>query len=672
MNYSSRKIVILEDVGVGLLVARAALPVVLTWLANLGMRKIPGYRGSVQRVAIHFAAPSLVVQNLSLAGSPGNRKEQSLTIGSIIVGSHWKRILTGALAVNVQIDALRLQLDLESFRQDGPLEANPGRTARPGQDQLPWQDKVKQFPAFRLTSAILTDGEVHLRGVKGQNGTDLRIDRLNLALENVTNSTRLAPTLMAAAACNARVMATGSLELRAQGYLLAPAPTFNFDFQTRNIDLTELRTIIEKNVEVEVRRGTVDLYVEAAAADGQIEGYAKPIFDHLELETPRHSRFTGKMKAWTAEAVAKLGKNKRRDRIATRIGFAGSLDHPDLNIVDAILRFIRNGFITAERASLEHRIWFSRAGRTADEVEIHYGTQPRSKTAVVFGLIKETFSRWSADGVPRMAAALAYYTAFSMAPLLILAIAVAGLVLGREAAQGKIVDQIGGLVGQQSAVAIQGMIRAAHRPTQGILASVIGIVSLIAGATGVLSELKSALNTIWRTQERSDVKEIVKKNVVFLGMVLGIGFLLTVSLVVSAGVAGLGKFLGGWLPAPESILHIADFVVSGGITTVLFAAMYRVLPNTKVEWRDVWVGAAVTSLLFYLGKLGLGLYLGKGAVGSSYGAAGSILVLLLWVYYSGLIFYFGAEFTKIYADRYGSLKNDTEPKITGKPLAHTR
>jgi membrane protein len=242
-------------------------------------------------------------------------------------------------------------------------------------------------------------------------------------------------------------------------------------------------------------------------------------------------------------------------------------------------------------------------------------------------------------------------------------------VLGREAAQGKIVEQIGGLVGQQSAAAIQGMIRAAHRPTQGILASVIGIVSLIAGATGVLSELKSALNKIWQTQERSDVKEIVKKNVVFLGMVLGIGFLLTVSLVVSAGIAGLGKFLGGWLPAPELILHIADFVLSVGITTVLFATMYRVLPNTKVEWRDVWVGAAVTSFLFYLGKLGLGLYIGKGAIGSSYGAAGSILVLLLWVYYSGLIFYFGAEFTKTYADRYGSRKRDKRPKTIGKHLA---
>jgi membrane protein len=150
------------------------------------------------------------------------------------------------------------------------------------------------------------------------------------------------------------------------------------------------------------------------------------------------------------------------------------------------------------------------------------------------------------------------------------------------------------------------------------------------------------------------VKELIKKNALFLGMLLGIGFLMTVSLVLSAALASLRKFFGGFLPAPEFILHGIDFILSAGIIAVLFATMYRFLPNTMVEWRDVWIGAAVTSLLFNVGKIGLGLYIGKSAVASSYGAAGSILVLLLWIYYSGLIFYFGAEFTKSYADRYGS------------------
>jgi membrane protein len=178
--------------------------------------------------------------------------------------------------------------------------------------------------------------------------------------------------------------------------------------------------------------------------------------------------------------------------------------------------------------------------------------------------------------------------------------------------------------------------------------------------------LKSALNRIWRTQEHGDLKNIIKKNVVFLGMLLVMGFLLTVSLILSAVVAALGKFCGGLIPIPEVLLHVSDFLLSLGIITVMFAEIYRFLPNTRIEWRDVWVGAAVTSFLFNVGKLGLGLYLGKSAVASSYGAAGAILILLLWVYYSGLIFYFGAEFTKLYADRYGSRKSAKTSKQSGK------
>ena len=229
---------------------------------------------------------------------------------------------------------------------------------------------------------------------------------------------------------------------------------------------------------------------------------------------------------------------------------------------------------------------------------------PHSRIQTIFGLFKESFRRWSDDSAPRMAAALSYYTAFSMAPLLIVAIAVAGLVLGRDAARGKIVEQIGGLVGTESAAAIQTMIQAADRPAKGLLAGAVGIFSLIAGAVGVLSELKSALNTIWRTEERTDVTEFIKKNVVLLGMLLGIGFLLTVSLILSAGIAAFGQYPGGLLPAQEIILHLLDFTLSVGITTIMFAAIYRVLPNAAIEWRDVWVGAGVTSLFFYLESWG--------------------------------------------------------------------
>ena len=450
--------------------------------------------------------------------------------------------------------------------------------------------------------------------------------------------------------------------MRAEGYPLAEVPTFNGDLQVSGFDLTEVRSVIEENVDIDVRRGIFDLYAEAAAAEGRIEGYAKSVFDHLELEPRKGGSFSAKIKAWAVEAVVKLGRTQPKDRVATRMNFEGSLDDPEFNITDAVLRFFRNSFLTAERALPDRLIWFSRSGRASDEVEIHNATLPRLRTAVVFQLVKESFSQWSKDAAPRIAAALSYYTAFSMAPLLILVIWVAGTVLGRDAAQGKIVEQIGGLVGTQSAAAIHSMIQAANRPSEGLVAGAISIISLLAGATGVLSELKSALNKIWRIHESGNVKDIVKKNVVFLGMLLGMGFLLMVSLVMSAAVSGFGKFLGGMLPAPELLLHTLDFALSVGLIAVMFAAIYRFLPDTHVEWRDVWVGGFVTSFLFNLGKLGLGLYIGKGAVGSAYGAAGSILVLLLWVYYSGLIFYLGAEFTKVYPDRYGSRKREASEK----------
>jgi len=276
-------------------------------------------------------------------------------------------------------------------------------------------------------------------------------------------------------------------------------------------------------------------------------------------------------------------------------------------------------------------------------------------------LLKLTLRRFSDDKVMRMAAALSYYTTFSLAPLLILAIAMAGMVFGREAAQGQIMAQISGLVGTESAAAIQSMIEAANRPAAGAIATVIGIVTLLFGATGVFSELRDGLNDIWDVEDRSGLGTILKKRAKLFGMVLGIGFLLIVSLVVSAGVAGLGATLSGYLPIPEYVLHLLDFAVSFGIISMLFATLYKFLPNTRVAWHDVWIGSTATAFLFVVGKLILGIYLGKGSVASSYGAAGSVLIILLWVYYSGIILYIGAEFTRVYAERHGSRRDQPQP-----------
>jgi membrane protein len=274
-------------------------------------------------------------------------------------------------------------------------------------------------------------------------------------------------------------------------------------------------------------------------------------------------------------------------------------------------------------------------------------------------MIKETMRRWRDDDVPRMAAALSYYTTFSLAPLLMLAIAVAGFVFGEEAARGQIMWQISGLVGAESARAIQSMIEAADRPAAGTLATIVGIVTLFLGASGVFGELRRGLNDVWDVEDdEGGLTHLIRQRARLFGMVLGITFLLMVSLLISAAISAFGKLLSdGLLPLPEAFFHFLDVAISFGLITLLFAALYRFLPRTRVDWRDTWIGAATTSFLFVAGKTLLGLYLGKSSVASSYGAAGSVLIVLLWVYYSGIIFYSGAEFTRVFADRHGSRSN---------------
>jgi membrane protein len=630
---------------------------------NAALRKIPGLRGSVRRLEVYFIRPVVAAKGISLVTCNGTGPGHRIEMDLLKVSSEWKTLLGGSLVASLEVDAPRLLLragEIQGSRGEGATTEQKSKRDNESPTRLKnagpaWQEKVMQLPHFKVASATVRDGEVRIAGLTGQNGTELSIQHLNIRAENIANSDRLKTNSMARVSADAGLPGSGTFQLQAQGYPLAKVPTFNADLSSRDIDLTALQELIESAVDVKVRRGFADLFVEAAAANGYIRGYAKPIFDKLELEEPQHRSFFVRLKAFASKTLVWLFKNKRKDRIATRLNFEGRIDDPGLDVFGALIRFIRNAFGTAERASLEHRIRFLRRDKTANEVIIRDLGEPRGRVSVFFALTGQILSRWSADGTPRMAAALSYYTTFSMAPLLILAISVAGLVLGRDAAQGKILEQIGGLIGPKSAAAIQDMLKgAASRRAGGIIASLISIVTLIAGATGVLSELKSALNIIWRTEGPGNVKAIIKKNALFLGMLLGIGFLMTVSLIVSAALASLGKFLSGSLPAPEIILHIIDFIFATGIIAVLFAAMYRFLPDTRVQWRDVWIGGVVTSLLFNIGKLGLGLYIGKSAVASSYGAAGSILVLLMWIYYSGLIFYFGAEFTKVYTDRYGS------------------
>jgi membrane protein len=275
-------------------------------------------------------------------------------------------------------------------------------------------------------------------------------------------------------------------------------------------------------------------------------------------------------------------------------------------------------------------------------------------------LLRNTVEQWNSDKAPQLAAALAYYTIFSMAPLLIIVIAIAGLVFGHSAAENQIIGQIRSMVGEQSALLIQDMLKSARRPADGVLATIIGLVTLVAGAAGAFGQLKAALNTIWDVPPAQEpgglagLLNTLKQEFLSFAMVLGIGFLLLVALVLSAALAALSNFANNNVTVPPVIWETINFVVSFGIITLLFAAIYKVLPDAKIAWQDVWIGAALTSLLFTIGKLLLGLYLGRSSVALSYGAAGSLVVILLWVYYSVQILFFGAEFTQVYANRFGS------------------
>jgi membrane protein len=262
--------------------------------------------------------------------------------------------------------------------------------------------------------------------------------------------------------------------------------------------------------------------------------------------------------------------------------------------------------------------------------------------------------KWSADAIPRRGAALAYYSLFAIGPILIIAIAVAGMAFGEEAARGQIVAQMEGMVGRNGAVAIQTVLQnAAQRST---LASIGGIVTLILAATGAFLELQAALNTIWRVETKKKEKlkfaamlwQLVWKRLRSLGLVVSLGFLLMVSLAASAALAALGGWMSNRLSVAPALLDAFNLLLSIGVITALFALIYRILPDRKLQWRDVWTGALITSLLFALGKEAIGLYLGRSSTASAYGAAGSFVVLLLWVYYSAQIALFGAEYTRVF------------------------
>ncbi|HYO76261.1 MAG TPA: YihY/virulence factor BrkB family protein [Thermoanaerobaculia bacterium] len=274
-------------------------------------------------------------------------------------------------------------------------------------------------------------------------------------------------------------------------------------------------------------------------------------------------------------------------------------------------------------------------------------------------VFKQTFQEFGEDKAPRLGAALAYYTIFSIGPLLLIAVAMAGIFLGQEAAQGKVSDELGKVFGPQMSEALETMIQAAAKPKSGVWATVIGVIMLMFGASGLFAQLKDALNTIWNVEPKKSagIVALIKERFLSMAMVLGIGFLLLITLVFDAAISAMGPYIER-LVGGEALMHAIQLAISFAVAVVLVACIVRFLPDLKVAWHDVWFGAIFTALLFVLGKWGLALYLGKAAVGSAYGAAGSLVILLVWVYWSAQILFLGAEFTQVYARTFGSLNGD--------------
>jgi membrane protein len=279
---------------------------------------------------------------------------------------------------------------------------------------------------------------------------------------------------------------------------------------------------------------------------------------------------------------------------------------------------------------------------------------------------KEVLREYQKDKVPKLAASLSYLTVFSMTPLLLISIAVAGLVFGPEAAQGRIVQEIGGLVGREGAQLIETLVKNTYADRTGPIATLLAVITIFISATAAFADLQDSLNMVFGVKADatgSAVLRLLWRRLVSFGLVLATGFLLLVSLVLSTAITALNDYLGASLSWPAFILEIANLVITFGIITVLFALMFKLLPDARLTWKAVRVGALFTAALFMVGKSLIGLYLGRSATASTFGAAGSLAVLLLWIYYSAQTFFLGAEFTDVYARRYG-------PGVPPAPEAH--
>ena len=288
----------------------------------------------------------------------------------------------------------------------------------------------------------------------------------------------------------------------------------------------------------------------------------------------------------------------------------------------------------------------------------------RPTHVVLWSVVRDTVSEWIRHNASSLGAALSFYTLFSIAPILVIAMAVAGSIFGPHVAEAHVLDQMRDLLGEAGAAAVQSLLSSAHQSGLKGMAAAIGVITLLVGATSVFGELQNTLDYIWKSPQTDGVAwwRILRSRILSIGLILGVGFLLMVSLIISASLAALGAWFGTLMLQWSVILPAIDLVLSLGLSTVLFAMIYKYVPREEIAWGDVWIGGLVTACLFSVGKLLIGLYLGRSSLSSAYGAAGSVMVLLLWIYYSAQIFLLGAEFTHLFTYRLGSRSGRAHPR----------
>jgi membrane protein len=661
----SKKTAAIFGVAQSLIAARSSLPPLLKRFVNESLRRLGawGIFGKVEGVDLHLLQAKIILRNLHLRWTTHPPVvhpllfKGNLFIPSAVIVLSWKELLRGRVSADVVIHDPRLTLEWPPASKAARKKIPHRRAADPT-----WRRFLQELIPIRIDHALVRGGEARFENLPGQDGADFSMRHLQIVARNLTNDTdHWARTQETSLEAEADALSGGSLQLRARGFPLSTTPTFDADLALRQVNLRDASFLFREWLGMRVDSGVLDLFAEAAAAQGAFKGYVKPVIDQMHVEKAKKG--IGEwLKTMAVKIAAFALRTGQEERIATRVEFSGEFSELRVGYGAAVTNLFKNAFLETFKPRLEHSIFFSKEGRTAERTEIVIPAEKPTRWSNFKSLVKESVDRWNNDNAMRLSAALSYYTAFSLAPLMIFTIAMAALAFGHSAAQGRIVEELAGLIGQQGAEAIRTMLQGnAQKTTTGVIATMIGFATMLVGASSVMVELKEALNKIWRVKEAGGVRAAIRQKVFSFLMVVVIGFLLLSSALVSGLFTVAGQYWEGILPYSKHVMQTANAVLSFGIVASLFAVLFKMLPDIDIAWRDVWLGSALTSVLFNIGKFLIALYLGKAGITSSYGAAGSVLVILTGVYYSSMIFYFGAEFTKSYADRRGSRASALTP-----------